>query len=170
MENGERFIWALEIMQIKGGDNVLEIGCGVGMSVELIAAKLKDGRIVAIDRSQSMIDKAMKRNDEYLKNGKVRFSTSELTTFSSNHLFDKIFCFNVNLFWTKKSVAPEVKVIRTHLSGNGSFYTFFGPMFAGGHKKIVDPVRSNLEQEAFQVLDIIHEKKNNCCCFISRPK
>jgi cyclopropane fatty-acyl-phospholipid synthase-like methyltransferase len=169
MQNNERFVWALEIMGVGENNNLLEVGCGVGMAVELIAPGLKDGRIVAIDRSPSTITKAIKRNHEYVKNGRVSFIENELTTFSHDGLFDKVFCFNVNVFWTKKSITPEAKVIREHLSKNGLLYTFFGPLFAGSFKKITSSARKNLEQEKFKVLDMIHEKKNNCCCLIAQP-
>ena len=55
MAGNERFLWAISILQIQPRDEVLEIGCGGGLLVEQIAARLETGRITAIDRSAAMI-------------------------------------------------------------------------------------------------------------------
>ncbi len=165
----DRFNWALQLMDIKPVNNVLEIGCGVGLAVDLIASNLREGKITAIDKSKSMIYTATKRNAEHIKNKKAEFHNADLPNLSLASTFDTIFCFNVNVFWTKNSVTREMDVIRKHLSKKGLLFVFYGPMFAGGYRKIVDPVKRNLMQENFNVLQKIHEKKIRCCCFVAAP-
>ncbi len=63
MRANERFNWAVETLHIHPDDHILEIGCGHGIAVSLIAPELKSGSITAIDISKVMIDKAMKRNE-----------------------------------------------------------------------------------------------------------
>lgn len=163
----DRFRWALDVMKIKPTHHIFEIGCGSGIAVELIASKLKEGTITAIDQSQPMIEKAIKRNNESLKNGSVKFIKSSLNQYVSNHeKFNTIFCFNVNLFWTKKILTEEAQIIKTNLLTNGLFYIFYGPLFANGYAKIVDPVKKNVIQQKFKIVDFIHETKMQCCCFI----
>ena len=165
--NNARFEWAKSVMEIKPNHKILEIGCGAGFAVELIAPLLSKGKILAIDQSKPMIDKAIKRNERFITAGKADFIKIALNDFSSENTFDKIFCFNVNVFWTKKSVAQEMEVIKNCLSDNGDFYTFFGPLFAGGLKKISAPVKKNIENEGFRVPDVLYDKKTNCCGFIA---
>ena len=69
----ERFLWAVEMMNLKPSQRILEIGCGTGQMAALIASKLKSGKIIAIDRSAAMIKKAEKNNDLVIKNGKAEF-------------------------------------------------------------------------------------------------
>ena len=57
----KRFIWAVDVLGVKPSDHVLEIGCGVGLMAEIIGSKLVDGKLVAIDKSSFMIDKAKRR-------------------------------------------------------------------------------------------------------------
>lgn len=167
--NKDRFNWAIQLMDIKPANNILEIGSGVGMAVDLIASKLSEGKIIAIDKSKSMISTATKRNAEHIKNKKAEFHNADLLNLSLGRTFDTIFCFNVNVFWTNKSVPREIDVIRKHLSKKGLLFVCYGPMFADGYRKIVDPVKRNLMQEDFNVLQTIHEKKIKCCCFVAAP-
>ena len=52
-----RLIWAVELMDPQPGDNVLEIGCGPGYGAELICQRLTTGKLFAIDRSESGVDR-----------------------------------------------------------------------------------------------------------------
>lgn len=169
VQNSDRFEWALSVLDVKPNHKVLEIGCGVGLAVEIIAPKFKDGYIVAIDKSQPMIQKAIKRNQEFIDDNKVKFYQSEFVEFSYDHPFDKIFCFNVNLFWTQKKILSESQMIKSNLAKRGSLYLLFGPMFSGGYKKIGTNVKAALESENFDIMETIFNKKIECCCFIAKP-
>jgi SAM-dependent methyltransferase len=168
-QNTERFLWAKEVMNIKPDHKILEIGCGAGFAVALIAPTLTKGFMMAIDQSKPMIDKAMKRNEELVGSKKILLQKKSLKDFSSGESFHRIFSFNVNVFWTKKSAAQELSVIREHLAPNGLFYTFFGPLFGDGLKKITGPARQNLEKEGFEIKEVIHDKKTNCLGFVAYP-
>jgi protein-L-isoaspartate O-methyltransferase len=170
VENNERFNWAVELMKVKPSHKILEIGCGVGFAVEIIAAQLKSGHITAIDKSKPMIDKAVRRNQKFIESKVATFQTTELLKFSNEQRFDNIFCFNINIFWTKKSVTKEVDVIKKHLSEKGLLHIFYGPMFGAGYKKILNPVKDNLEKENLKIIESIYEKKIECCCFIAKPR
>ncbi|MEK8108935.1 methyltransferase domain-containing protein [Micromonospora sp. M12] len=50
--------WAVETMAVAPDDQVLEIGCGRGAAVSLVADQLTTGRIVAIDRAATMVKMA----------------------------------------------------------------------------------------------------------------
>ncbi len=61
MKVNDRFIWAVEMLHIDPDDHILEIGCGHGIAVSLIAPQLKTGSITAVDSSRAMIDKAQRK-------------------------------------------------------------------------------------------------------------
>lgn len=168
MESQERFLWAADIMDVKSTDHILEIGCGVGFAVEKIALRLTQGKIVAIDRSAAMISKAMERNSVDIKAGKAEFVKTHLIEFHRDEAcFNKIFCFNINFFWTNKSMAKEATAIKSLLTEKeGLLYIFYGPMVASGFNKIESPIRKNLEREKFKVRQILRERRLSCCCFI----
>ena len=163
----ERFRWAVEILKVKPDDYILEIGCGVGFSVEEVAQHLVTGKITAIDKSPAMIEKAIRRNQKNIEQDKAKFVRSELLAFKKHYAkYNKIFCFNVNLFWTGKSITREMSIIISMLLKKGLFYIFYGPMVGVGFDKITSPISKNLEKEKLKVIEFVHQKKLKCCCFV----
>ena len=118
-----RLAWAVDMLAISPGDRLLEVGCGHGVAVSLACEKLEDGRIVAIDRSQKMIEAATKRNREHVESGKAVF---ESATFADARLeaqsFDKIFAVHVAVFWRRP--AETLARVRELLAPGGRLYLF----------------------------------------------
>jgi SAM-dependent methyltransferase len=169
-EDQDRFLWAAKAMKIKSSDVLLEVGCGVGLAVEAITPLLGSGKIIAIDRSDKMIQTATKRNHAAIAKNKAEFIKTDLLHFPvTTQRFDKIFYFNINFFWTQKSIAKEAALMKLILSQGGSVFILYGPMVASGLSKIQGPVVENLANENFKVQEILYDKVTNCCCFICKP-
>ena len=64
-----RIRWAVDVMDVRPNDNVLEIGCGPGAGAELICARLETGKLFAIDRSESGVDRTKRRCREHVESG-----------------------------------------------------------------------------------------------------
>ena len=94
----ERFPWAAFQMDIRPGDSILEIGCGAGLLAGQIAAKLETGRLTAIDHSDAMIAKALKRNAAFVEDKTARFKAVSFMGFNADRSFDAVVAFNVNFF------------------------------------------------------------------------
>lgn len=158
MQNQDRFRWAVEFMDIKPGDHILEIGCGAGIAVTLIAEQLSKGTITAIDQSESMVKKASARNAAHIASGKAIFIPVALTSVSLKDRYAKIFAFNVSLFW--KESPKELAVIKRLLAPNGKLYIFHQPppgITIAFNKTIATNVKTNLEKQDFKVIDIVHK-------------
>ena len=167
MEKHERFRWVVEILNVKPADYILEIGCGVGLAVEEVAEHLVTGKITAIDKSPAMIEKAIRRNQKNIEQGKAKFVRSELLAFKRhNAKYNKIFCFNVNLFWTGKSITREISIIKSMFLKKGLIYIFYGPMIGVGFDKITSPISKNLEKEELKIIEFVHQRELKCCCFV----
>jgi cyclopropane fatty-acyl-phospholipid synthase-like methyltransferase len=121
-----RLIWAVEMLAIAPTDRVLEIGCGQGVAVTLICERLTGGRIVAVDRSRTMIDVATARNREHIASGRAMFKVAALPDLDLGAArFDTIFAIRVGIFWrqpdlalpaTKPLLAPGGKLALFHES------------------------------------------------------
>jgi SAM-dependent methyltransferase len=127
----ERFVWAIDTLEIRSADHLLEVGCGHGVAASLVCEKLTTGTITAIDRSPKMIEMATRRNREHVDAGKARFEAVALVDADlGDRRFDKVFAFNVAPFWLQPESA--LGSVREHLTQDGTVYVFwdarhFGP-------------------------------------------
>jgi SAM-dependent methyltransferase len=120
----KRLQWAVQLLDISPTDEILEIGPGPGVSVSLICGQLATGRITAIDRSATAIQRATKRNADHVAAGKAVFHQLDLAdvelvrrALTGKH-FDKVFAVNINLFWVRPADA-ELQLIKDLLRPGG---------------------------------------------------
>ena len=120
-----RLIWAVELMDPQPGDNVLEIGCGPGYGAELICQRLTTGKLFAIDRSESGVDRTRRRNQKYVDAGRLTVRQIDLATLRVPvKRLHKVFAFNVNLFWVREC-ADEVALLHERVLPGGGVFLYF---------------------------------------------
>jgi len=54
----------LDRMRLAADENILDVGCGAGWLVTLLAEQVPEGRVVGLDVSDEMVRRARQRNDE----------------------------------------------------------------------------------------------------------
>lgn len=120
-----RIRWAVELMDVQPSDQVLEIGCGPGAGAELICARLDSGKLFAIDRSESGVDRTKRRNAQHVESGRLTVRQIDLATLRVPvKRLDKVFAFNVNLFWVR-DCHEEIALLYERLVPGGAVYLFF---------------------------------------------
>lgn len=150
MSQSDRFVWALETLAIQPSDQVLEIGCGHGLMVAPVCDALGRGRLLAIDRSKTMIAAAAKKNRAALAAGKVEFQAVALADADfGRRRFSRIFAINVNLFWLDP--ARELPVIRKALRPDGTLYLFVQPPSAAKAREVAAKLQDRLKEHRFAV-------------------
>ncbi len=146
----ERLKWAAAIIAPGPADRILEIGCGHGVLLSLLAEKLATGTITAIDRSDKMVAGSRARNAESIASGKVSIRQAELAaTDFGDRRFDKVLAVNVNVFWLKP--ARELATVRRLIDAEGKLYLFFEPPSSEQAEPIADKLAANLEANGFRV-------------------
>jgi SAM-dependent methyltransferase len=120
----ERFVWAVDTLQVRPADRLLEVGCGHGVAVSLVCERLTTGTITAIDRSPKMIEMATRRNREHVATGRAVLEAVALEDADlDDRRFDKVFAFNVAPFWQRPKAA--LGAVREHIAPNGAVYLFW---------------------------------------------
>ena len=154
----ERFVWAVDTLEIDPADRLLEVGCGHGVAVSLVCERLTTGTITAIDRSPRMIEMAARRNREHVEAGRAVLETVALEDADlGERRFDKIFAFNVAPFWLEPEAA--VGAIRGHLAPDGSAYVFWDARHFAPERprELGDQLAGRLREGGFAVDRILVE-------------
>jgi SAM-dependent methyltransferase len=145
----ERVRWAVEQLDLRPGDEVLEIGCGPGVAVSLVCDRLTGGHVVGIDRSATAIRRATARNGEHLAAGTARLLQTELADLElPAGSIDVAVAVNVNLFWVR-SPTTELRVVGGLLRDGGRLVLCYEVPDASRTASIAAKVVAALEAGGF---------------------
>lgn len=77
-----RLLAVVEALPLFPGIRVLEIGCGSGAAAREASRRIGHGQIVAIDRSDKVIQQALAGSEEELASGRLVFRKAAIETFT----------------------------------------------------------------------------------------
>jgi len=156
--NIERNNWAIQLLEIKPVDNLLEIGFGPGVTIQKIARIATEGSVYGIDHSETMMRQATRRAKLEIESGRLRLalgSISDLPQFPG--FFDKMLDVNSFQFWTQKIEA--LANIRHHMENDGRIVLVHQPRQPGATEQ--DAIESGrnfsglLTEAGFQIEKIV---------------
>jgi ubiquinone/menaquinone biosynthesis C-methylase UbiE len=91
---------AIDALEVRQRDHVLDIGCGHGRGLEILAARASKGRIAGVDPSELMTEIAVARNRALVKARRVEVSIAAADALPfADASFDKALCVHVIYFW-----------------------------------------------------------------------
>lgn len=152
-----RIRWAVDLMEVKPSDHVLEIGCGPGAGAEMICQHLETGRLFAIDRSESGVDRTKRRCRQYVESGRLTVRQIDLATLRVPvKRLNKVFAFNVNLFWVR-ACTDEVALLHERVVPGGAVYLFYEANRAELVPSIVRRASAALSEGGFRV-SVVEQK------------
>lgn len=128
--NRERNRWGVTLLGLEPTDRVLEIGCGPGLALQLIAARVTDGMTIGLDHSPQMAAWARKRNEGSIEAGRLEIrcgSLDELRTIVEP--FDKVFSANVVQFFDEP--VDDLRLIRSVMRPGGLIVSVHQPRHPG---------------------------------------
>ena len=90
----------IDMLKVRPGERVLEIGFGPGVGVELVTQRIESGAVAGVDPSAEMLKQAQARNADGIKAGRVdlRIGSVERLPFP-DAAFDKAFAINSMQVW-----------------------------------------------------------------------
>lgn len=165
----KRFIWAVDMLEVQPSHHILEIGCGVGLMAEVIGSKLADGKLVAIDKSSFMIDKAKRRNKSLIADGVSEFLTADFLKIDVKpSSFDTIAAFNLNFF--RKDPAKVLQRVKQFLKPGGKLFIFFQDPYEITISA-ADLITDKLTAHGFAVTDTILKEltPTSAICVVAVP-
>jgi cyclopropane fatty-acyl-phospholipid synthase-like methyltransferase len=169
----KRFVWAVDALEVRPGDRLLEVGCGHGVAVSLVCERLRTGTITAIDRSSKMIEMARRRNREHIDAGRAALEAIALEDVDlGDRRFDKVFAFNVAPFWQQPEAA--LGAVREHLARDGTVSIFWDARHSapGRARELANELADRLRDGGFSVDGVLVEdlRPVPAVCVIGRPR
>ena len=162
-----RLRWAVDLMDVQPNDHVLEIGCGPGQGAELICARLETGKLFAIDRSESGVDRTKRRNAKCIEEGKLTVRQIDLATLRVPvKRLHKVFAFNVNLFWVREC-GDEVALLHERVLPGGAVYLYYETTQPELVPNIVRKTSAALTEGGFRV-SVVDQKAPPVVAIIGR--
>lgn len=78
----DRLRQAVEALPLAPGMRVLEIGCGPGVAARAVAARIGEGKVIAIDRSATAIAQAVRGSAAEIAAGRLEFRIAAIEDFA----------------------------------------------------------------------------------------
>lgn len=92
--------WTVSLLDAQPTDQILEVGFGPGIAVEMLARVSTQGRIVGVDVSAAMVAAATRRNQAAVRAGRVELRQGEAANLPySDATFDKAYSIHSIYFW-----------------------------------------------------------------------
>jgi ubiquinone/menaquinone biosynthesis C-methylase UbiE len=90
---------AIDALDVQRTDHVVDIGCGHGRSLEVLAARASKGRVAGADPSELMVEIAVERNRKVVKARRVDVAIASVDALPfADNAFDKALCVHVIYF------------------------------------------------------------------------
>lgn len=92
--------WAITLMDIQPTDYVLDVGCGSGVAIKLVAQIAVEGFVAGVDYSEEMVRQARKRNAAAVRAGRVEIKHGDVAALPyDDESFDKVIATETFNFW-----------------------------------------------------------------------
>jgi len=102
MNRGNRKIIdrTLALLDLNPQNHILEIGFGGGVSLSLVADRLKTGVVCGVDFSKEMVRRAERRFRREIAEGRIRVQFGDISNLPfADAAFDRVFTINTIYFW-----------------------------------------------------------------------
>ena len=92
--------WAMGFVNIQPPDYVLDVGCGGGMAIKLLAQITSEGFVAGVDHSEAMVQQALKRNAAAVQAGRVEIRRGNVAALPyDDDFFGKVIAVETFYFW-----------------------------------------------------------------------
>ena len=169
-----RVRWAVDVLDLRPDDRVLEVGGGTAASARLVLDRIPWGRLVALDRSPTASRRIAAALPREVDGGRLVVVTGALADVDANvggdmdvdvdvddatlspASVDAALAVDVNVFWTSDA-APELAVLRRLLVPGGRLAVCFGadgPRAEDIRPRVLEPVARHVSAAGFVDVEV----------------
>lgn len=115
---------AMAALDVRNGENVVDIGCGHGRSLAALSEMTPEGLVVGVDPSELMAEIAANRLKHLIRAGRADVAVAPVENLPFvNGSFDKALCVHVLYFWP--DLQPALAEISRVLNDGGRLALLF---------------------------------------------
>lgn len=151
----ERIAWAVDQLGAAPGHHVLEVGCGPGVALALLADRVTGsgaaGTVLGVDRSATAVERSRARNADAVTAGITSVEQAALADLAGRSVdgdlagrFDRVLAVDVNVFWTSDADVECAALARILRPGGQVLLAFGGPD-PGGVRDVGPGIAAKLE-------------------------
>lgn len=112
--------WALDFFDYQESDQILDIGCGGGMTLKRMSACVPSGHLTGVDYSPTSVKMSRQLNAEDVQSHKMEILEASVERLPfADEMFDKIITVESFYFWPDP--ARNLKEVRRVLKKGGTF-------------------------------------------------
>ena len=138
--------WGLSQLRVGSDATVLDIGCGGGAAVRLLAEKLPSGRAIGIDHSLEMVNLSSKMNRPLIELGRVSIEHGSVSHLPfADGLFDVVTAFETIQFWP--DLQADLMEVRRALKPEGTLLVINRLPPADGNGKWTEMLQIRTSEE-----------------------
>jgi SAM-dependent methyltransferase len=160
-----RVRWAVDVLDLRPDDRVLEVGGGTAASARLLLERIPRGRLVALDRSPTASRRIAAASPLDVDLGRLVVVTRALADVEDTLLtpasVDVALAVDVNVFWTSDA-APELRVLRRLIVPGGRLAVCFGtdgPRADAIRSRVLEPVARHVTAAGFVDVEVRAEQE-----------
>ena len=121
--------WTIGSLQLTGSEDVLDVGFGGGIGLEMVSTRLTSGSLFGVDISEEMAERAARRFAEGPRAGSVRVLVGDVSALPfEDASFDRAYSVNAVFFWPDP-VAGLAEIYRVVRPGGLAFIAGPTPAF-----------------------------------------
>ncbi|SMF60204.1 Methyltransferase domain-containing protein [Tistlia consotensis] len=138
---------AVAALGARPGETVLELGCGPGQAVALLARNLHGGTILGLDQSEAMLAQARAANRAAVAWGRVRLCRARFEALPlASASVDRVLAINVAYFW--QDAGAVLGEVRRVLRPGGTLLVYVTDAASMRRWKFADPETHRLYDRA----------------------
>jgi len=128
-------------LNLKGNEDILDLGCGNGLLTEKLAKLVPNGNVIGVDASEGMIKVAKEKEENNLK-----FLLMDINQIDLNRQFDFIFS-NATLHWIKNHKQLWTNIYKL-LNPNG--FVRFNFAADGNNSNLIKVIKETIVFEEYK--------------------
>ena len=142
--------WGISFLSIKSDFRILDIGCGGGFTISLLASKIEEGKIFGIDYSSLSVKYSKQYCEALIEADKVEIKKASVSdlTFPDNY-FDIVTGIETFYFWPDK--INDLKEIRRVLKKDGTIALINEMYISGASDEIKKRNKEWTEKGEFEI-------------------